>query len=444
MEIVIKILQFVAALSLLVLVHELGHFLFAKLFKCRVEKFYLFFNPWFTLFKFKVGETEYGIGWLPLGGYCKIAGMVDESMDTEALKEEPKPYEFRSKPAWQRLLIMVGGVLMNVVLAIVVYTGMMMRWGESYYAVEDVNNAYGFEFSETMQTYGFRNGDKIVNVDGKTFEDSQDLRVALLLDGVQAVEVERDGQTEQIPMREEYIAALLKDPILAMPYVPLEVDSVLTGTGAEAAGLLPGDRIETVDGEKASYWANSAAEYAGRTVPVEISRPTADGRETITLPIRVSDDGAFGFNKVHVSEWIPVSRRTYDFISAIPAGFRSAGTQISNYVKQIGLMFKPKTEAHKLIGGFIMIGKIFPSTWDWYEFWRLTAMLSIVLAVMNMLPIPALDGGHVLFVLWEMITRRKPSDKFLEHAQVVGLILLLLLLVYANGNDIIRLFNKTP
>jgi regulator of sigma E protease len=443
MEILIKILQFVAALSLLILVHELGHFLFAKMFKCRVEKFYLFFNPWFTLFKFKVGETEYGIGWLPLGGYCKIAGMIDESMDTEALKEEPKPWEFRSKPAWQRLLIMVGGVLMNVVLAIVVYTGMLWHWGESYFAVDDVNNTYGFEFSEAMQSYGFRNGDKILNLDGKTFENSLYLKFALLLDNVQSVEVERDGQIERIPMREEYVAAMLKDPILAMPYVPLVVDSVLTGTGAEAAGLLPGDRIVTVDGKNASHWIGQA-EYAGRTVPVGIERKAADTTQTLTLSIPVAEDGTFGFLPVHASEWVPVSSRSYDFFSAIPAGLRHVGFQTGLYVKQIGLMFKPKTEAYKSLGGFITIGNIFPGTWDWYNFWRLTAMLSIMLAVMNMLPIPALDGGHVLFVLWEMITRRKPGDKFLEHAQVVGLVLLLLLMVYANGNDIVKLFSNKP
>ncbi len=445
MEILIKILQFVAALSLLVLVHELGHFLFAKLFKCRVEKFYLFFNPWFTLFKFKVGETEYGIGWLPLGGYCKIAGMVDESMDTEVLKEEPKPYEFRSKPAWQRLLIMVGGVLMNVVLAIVVYTGMMMHWGESYYAVEDVNNAYGFEFSETMQSYGFRNGDQIIRVDGKTFEDSDDLRYALLLDDVQTVEVERQGEILQIPMREEYVADLLKDPILAMPYVPYVITRVMPGENAAAAGIEPGDVLLSANGVDFTREVNPMGNFAGQNISLAVERTDPSGsRRLLSIPVDVSTDGKIGVELSYDPTFIPIRSRTYDFFSAIPAGFRRAGTEISNYVKQIGLMFKPKTEAYKSLGGFIAIGNIFPSTWDWERFWSLTAMLSIVLAVMNMLPIPALDGGHVLFVLWEMITRRKPSDKFLERAQMVGLILLLLLLVYANGNDIVRLFNKTP
>ena len=441
MEIVIKILQFVAALSLLVLVHELGHFLFAKLFKCRVEKFYIFFNPWFTPFKFKIGETEYGIGWLPLGGYCKIAGMVDESMDTDSLKEPPKSYEFRSKPAWQRLFIMVGGVLMNIILAIVVYTGMSMHWGDAYHATEDINNAYGFEFSELGRQVGFQNGDKVISVDGRQIENSAEINYALLLDGVENVRVERAGQIVDVPMYPQYIASMLSaEEVFVRPLNPLIVEGIVPGGGADAARLQPGDRLLTLNGEPVSHNNNLIPRHPGETVELAVARDSAGVTRTLTLPVAVSDEGMLGIELAQIA--LPVSAKTYGFFEAIPQGFKRAKTEVGKYLKQIKLIFTPQTEAYKQVGGIIAIGRIFPGQWDWYFFWNITAMLSIMLAVVNLLPIPGLDGGHVLFVLYEMITRRKPSDKFMEAATWVGLIFILFLLIYANGSDVVRLFNK--
>ncbi|MDR0955334.1 MAG: RIP metalloprotease RseP [Rikenellaceae bacterium] len=440
MEILIKILQFVAALSLLVLIHEFGHFLFAKLFKCRVEKFYLFFNPWFSLYKFKIGETEYGIGWLPLGGYCKIAGMIDESMDTETLKQEPKPYEFRSKPAWQRLFILVGGVLMNVVLAIIIYIGMSMHWGDSYYATADINAAYGFEFSEFGEEIGFRDGDKIVSVDGELPENYQDLVMSLLLDGVEAVEVERDGQLVRVPIHSQYIATLLTDGGFITPYLPLVIDSLQAGQGAEQAGIQPGDRILSANGVPISLNNNRISEFAGQNILLEVARDSAGTQQVIPIEVAVSDGGTIGV--ILRGDLIPVSTKTYGFFAAIPQGFKRAQAEISNYFKQIKLIFTPETGAYKQVGGIIAIGNIFPGQWDWFRFWNLTAMISIMLAVVNLLPIPGLDGGHVLFVLYEMIARRKPSDQFMEAATWVGVVLIVLLLIYSNGNDVIKLFQN--
>ncbi len=440
MEIVIKIVQFIAALSLLVLVHELGHFLFAKLFKCRVEKFYLFFNPWFTPLKFRIGETEYGIGWLPFGGYCKIAGMVDESMDTAALKEPPKPYEFRSKPAWQRFLVMIGGVLMNLVLAIVIYTGMSMRWGDSYYTTRDINATYGFSFSEFGHQIGFRDGDRILSIDGTLPESYNDLRMSLLFDGVQYVEVARGDSALRIAMHPQYLATIITEADFIAPCAPLVVDSLLAGGNAQAAGIAAGDRIMSVDGEAVSLYHNRIPDFAGRTVTLGIVREKAGVPQTIEKSVAVSAEGAIGiFLRTNL---IPVSTRTYTLAEAIPQGFRRAYTEAGTYFKQIRLIFTPETGAYKQVGGLIAIGNAFPGTWDWRVFWALTAMISIMLAIVNLLPIPGLDGGHVLFVLYEMITRRKPSDRFMETATWIGLLFVLFLLVYSNGNDVVRLFDK--
>ena len=442
MEIIFKILQFVAALSLLVLVHEFGHFFFAKLFKCRVEKFYLFFNLWFTPFKFRIGETEYGIGWLPLGGYCKISGMIDESMDTEQMKQPPKPHEFRSKPAWQRLLVMVGGVLMNVLLAFFIYVGASMHWGDSYYATEDVNNAYGFEFSELAREVGFQNGDKIVGIDGRAIENSNEIGSALLLDNVENVQIERDGQLLDVSMHPQYIAGMLNsEKAFVGPLFPLIVEDVVPGGDAEAAGLQSGDRLVALNGKPVSLRQNLIAQHGGETVELEIARDSAGIQQTLFRQVSVSEEGVIGI-VLHPVQ-IPVCRQTYNFLQAIPKGFERAKVELGNYLKQIRLIFSPKTEAYKQVGGLIAIGKIFPGQWDWYFFWHITAMLSIMLAVLNLLPIPGLDGGHVVFVLYEMVTRRKPNDKFMEYVQWVGMILILFLLVYTNGNDIVKLFTKS-
>lgn len=374
MDILIKILQFILSFSLLVIIHEFGHFLFARLFKTRVEKFYLFFNPWFSLFKFKKGGTEYGIGWIPFGGYVKIAGMIDESMDTDQMKQPVQPYEFRAKPAWQRLLIMVGGVLMNILLAVFIYIGMSYTWGKTYLDNKDVK--YGYVYNDLAREMGFRNGDKIVDIDGEAVEDAGAIWQTIVIDQAKTVTVDRDGQRVRIDIPEEAIAQLLKSPDFATVRIPFVVGETVAGDPAAQAGLLT------------------------------------------------------------------LSTHRYNFWQAIPAGIQRTGSEISNYAKQIKLMFTPKTEAYKSLGGVIAIGNIFPNYWSWEQFWRITAFLSVVLAVMNILPIPALDGGHVLFLLVEVITGRRPSDKFLERAQLVGIIILFALLIYANGNDIYRFFIK--
>ena len=438
----IKILQFVCALSLLVIIHELGHFMFAKLFKCRVEKFYLFFNPWFSLFKFKKGDTEYGIGWLPLGGYVKISGMVDESMDTAGLKEEPKPYEFRSKPAWQRLLIMLGGVMMNVVLAIAIYTGLSMAYGDNYFSTKDVNAAYGFEFSQFAQEIGFQNGDKILRVDGEEVEDSGNLLKQIVFNQAECVEVERDGQVVEIPIYPQYISQMLNDGAFIQPLVPLVVQDVVAGGNAEAAGLTAGDRLLALDGKPISLGNNLIALHPGQTLPLEYQRDSAGFAQVLRTEVAITEEGVIGIMLTPAYEIIPVSHVKYNLAQAIPAGFKRAGSEVGNYLKQLRLIFSPKTEAYKQVGGIIAIGKIFPSQWDWYYFWQITAMLSIMLAVLNLIPIPGLDGGHVLFVLYEMIARRKPSDKFMEAITWIGLILILGLLLFANGNDVIKLFTN--
>lgn len=438
----IKILQFVCALSLLVIIHELGHFMFAKLFKCRVEKFYLFFNPWFSLFKFKKGDTEYGIGWLPLGGYVKISGMVDESMDTEGLKEEPKPYEFRSKPAWQRLLIMLGGVMMNVILAIAIYTGLSMAYGDNYFATKDVNAQYGFEFSQFAQEIGFQNGDKILRVDGEEVENSGNLLKQIVFNQAESVEVERNGQIVEIPIYPQYISQMLNDGAFIQPFVPLIIHEVVAGGNAEAAGLVAGDRLLTLDGKSISMGNNLIALHPGQTLPLEYQRDSAGFVQVHRTEVAISEEGVIGIMLTPSYEIIPVSHVKYNLTQAIPAGLKRAGSEVGDYLKQLRLIFTPKTEAYKQVGGIIAIGKIFPSQWDWYYFWQITAMLSIMLAVLNLIPIPGLDGGHVLFVLYEMIARRKPSDKFMEAITWIGLIMILGLLLFANGNDVIKLFTN--
>jgi regulator of sigma E protease len=438
MEILIKILQGITALSLLVIIHELGHFFFAKLFKCRVEKFYLFFNPWFSLFKFKKGETEYGVGWLPLGGYVKIAGMIDESMDTEAMKRPAQPYEFRSKPAWQRLLIMVGGVLMNIVLAFCIYVGMSMHWGYTYNATEDINAAYGFEFSEFGHEIGFRDGDRIVSVDGTLPADFDQLRISLLLDGVEYVEVDRGGEIVRVPMHPQYIETLLKDRYFILPLHPLVVDSLIPGLAAQSAGLLPGDRILSVNGIASTLREKQLAASAGQTVRLEVARDSAGIAQLLPIEVAVAADSTIGFYPA--GGLIPERHQSYTFFEAIPQGFKLAKAEIGNYLKQLRLIVTPETGAHKGVGGIGTIMNVFAPTWNWQHFWSITAMLSIMLAVLNILPIPGLDGGHVMFVLYEMIARRKPSDKFMEYAQWVGLILLIALMLYANGNDVVKLF----
>jgi regulator of sigma E protease len=447
MEVIVKILQLVLALSLLVFVHELGHYFTARLFKIRVEKFYLFFDVGgFSLLKFKVGETTFGVGWLPLGGYCKISGMIDESMDTEALKKPAQPWEFRSKPAWQRLIVMVGGVTMNLIAAIVIYVGMSWTWGESY--VDNRDLKWGYSFNELAHEIGFRDGDKVVSVDGATPEGNfSEIYMAIMLNDRTTVTVERDGGTLDVTVPEERKAALLQSREFMVPRVPF----VIAGIPAETVTpLAVGDSLVAVNGQPLAFagdvrrtFAAMAKEMSNVDAEVTVSRDSAGVQVLRTLPVSVMPGGQLGVSIKHdISAWFPVRTLEYSFAEAVPAGFQKAGDQISGYWRQLKMLVNPKTEAYKGVGSFITIGNLFPGQWDWFSFWYWTAFLSIILAVLNILPVPALDGGHVVFLLWEVVTRRKPSDKFLEYAQVVGMVLLGALIVLAFWNDIYRFFIK--
>lgn len=441
MVILIKILQLILSLSLLVIIHELGHFLFARLFKIRVEKFYLFFNPWFSLFKFKRGDTEYGIGWLPLGGYVKIAGMIDESMDTEQMKQPVQPDEFRAKPTWQRLLVMIGGVLMNVVLAIAIYIGISYTWGETYYDNRDMK--YGYVFNDLAREIGFRNGDKIIDVAGVQVNDFQKIYYTMVISQAPYVTVERNGQPVRIDIPESYMPRMLNSPDFMAPRLPYIIKEMTPGGGAAVAGLKPGDSLISFNGESIHFldqFLTAQALNKGDTARIGFARDSAGITRFMTLPVLVSDKGQLGIWPD--DRMIPSRTYKYTFWQSIPEGFKKGGTELRDYFKQLKLIFSPKTEAYKSVGGIMTIGNIFPGTWDWHAFWLRTALLSIMLAVLNILPIPVLDGGHVLFLLYEVVTRRKPSERFLEMAQWVGLVLLLSLLIYANGNDIYRYLIK--
>ena len=443
MEITIKILQFVLSFSLLVVIHEFGHFIFARMFGTRVEKFYLFFDPWFSLFKFKRGGTEYGIGWIPFGGYVKISGMVDESMDTEQLKQPVQPWEFRAKPAWQRLLIMLGGVMMNVLLALCIYIGMSYAWGDRYMANKDV--AYGYAFNELAHEIGFRDGDRILLVDGQQVEDAAQVFPMIVIDQARTVTVERDGERVEVAIAPEYMPQLLETKAFMTPRVPFIVTEAVKGGAAAEAGFQPGDTLVAFNGEPMRYFDQyqpALADHAGQTVEIVVSRLRDGAAVTDTLPVQLTTEGQLGVKLMGPYDLIPLQTYSYTFWQAIPAGFHRTGTELANYWKQIKLIFSPKTEAYKSLGGIIAIGNIFPSFWSWEAFWQITAFLSIVLAVMNILPIPALDGGHVMFLLFEVITGRKPGDKFMERAQIVGIAILFALLIFANGNDIYRFFIK--
>ena len=489
----IRFIQLVLSLTILVVFHEFGHFLFSRLFGVRVEKFYAFFNPRFSLFRIKrvngrirvkffapnVPEsyeqekhfnyegkeeitykpididslpeddwrrspenTEFGVGWVPFGGYCKIAGMIDESMDVASMQQEPKPWEFRTKPSWQRLLIMVGGVLFNLILAFFIYSMVLCKWGDSYIPAQGLK--HGMEFNEHAESLGFRDGDVIIATDGKaTREFDGDMYRAIAK--AKKVTVLRNGQNVDLPMPDELS---LFDFTRAVPFVsilsPMTVDSVVAGNGAYTAGLLAGDTILTVNGQNAATWtsfqtilsdmrARAEDSYVDRNLTLVIGRP-GEGRDTLC----VTADDNFRIGIVHYTdEYEPVDIE-YGFFSSIPAGIKYGWNTLKSYVGDFRYVFTK--EGAKSLGGFGTIGSIFPEKWNWHAFWLMTAFLSIILAFMNILPIPALDGGYVLFLLVEVITRKKPGDKFLEVANTIGMIILFGLLIFANLNDILRLF----
>ncbi len=435
-SILIRALQLILSLSILVIVHELGHFLFSKLFKVRVEKFYLFFNPWFSLFKYKPknSDTEYGIGWLPLGGYVKISGMMDESMDKEQLAQPVQPYEFRAKPAWQRLLIMVGGVLMNVVLAFVIYSMIVFAWGDNYIRI-DKTPLY---FSDIAHQAGFRDGDMIIAADGRQLKRYDDLEIFRVIDG-REITVMRDGAEKNLLLPENFATQILASKTTFADVLPTVVDSLVSGMNAQKGGLEVGDRILSVNGSGAipfSVFSSILRMNKGREVDLIVLRDSVQ----VTLNIQVAEDGKIGILQKREGNTAVIVKDEFGFFASIPAGISYTGRKLSFYVLQLKLIFSKA--GMQSLGGFGAIGSMFPPVWDWYAFWNMTAFLSIILAVMNILPIPALDGGHVMFLLYEVITRRKPSDKFMERAQLIGMIFLISLLIYANGNDIFRAFFK--
>ena len=452
----IKAAQLIVAFMLLVIIHELGHYTFSRIFGVKVEKFYLFFNPWFTLYKYKPkkkaprpGEkekitwrdTEYGIGWLPLGGYCKIAGMIDESMDTEQLKQPAQPWEFRSRPAWQRLLIMIGGVLNNFILAIVIYTGIVYAWGEAYIPFR--NATEGMMFSESAHRVGFEDGDIPLFADGHELETYTGDELMRMLDA-DVVTVLRDKKdTVDIAIPKNFIFTVNSDAEngqMFMAYrLPVVVSEVQPGMGAVKAGMMAGDSIVSVNGQAATTYEVFKAlldQNPGKSVEVGFVR---DGEE-LTASVALDDAAKMGIMLTQITDIYTAVRHEYSILASIPRGVELGVEKLVSYVSQLKYVFTK--EGAKNLGGFGAIGNIFPSTWDWEQFWSITAFLSVILAFMNILPIPALDGGHVLFLLYEIIFRRQPGEKFLEYAQMAGMLFLIALLLFANGNDIYRFFFK--
>ncbi len=439
----IKAAQLILSLSLIVIVHEFGHYLPSKLFKCRVEKFFLFFDPWFALVKKKIGDTVYGIGWLPLGGYVKISGMVDESMDKDQMNQPPQPWEFRSKPAWQRLIIMLGGVTMNVLLAFVIYAMILYTWGQKKVLMSSL--PYGVTVTDSLMYHvGFRNGDKILSVNGKDVVYFDDLPERILMGGGGHVEVIRDGEHQTIDLPTALIGELVErkknSPVLFLPRIPVIADIIPDTSNAYKAGLKRFDQITTVDGISTPFYEEykkAISAHKGQAITLTVERKGV----VDTLNATVNMDSTLGFIRVYDPETldslglIRIEKTQYGFFESFPAGVHLAVERLRSYVAQFKKILSPKTEAYKGISGFKGMASIFPSLWDWQSFWTITAFFSIALAFMNILPIPALDGGHVLFTVLEMITGRKPSQKLLEYAQVVGMILLLALMIYVNGND---------
>jgi regulator of sigma E protease len=435
----IRALQLMMSLSILVIVHEFGHFIFARIFKIRVEKFYLFFDPGFALFRYKPknSETEYGIGWLPLGGYVKIAGMIDESLDKEQMAQPPQPWEFRSKPAWQRLLVMIAGVLFNIILAFVIYAMVLFTWNDTYLPLKNVH--MGMEFSEVAHRVGFQDGDILLKADDKELER---FGVSTLLDIVNArqVTVLRDGQEVIIPIPENFMNELMaaKEGFATYRF-PTVVAEVQEGTGAAKAGLRPGDSLVAINGVPTPTFADFKRELEqnkNQEITIEFYR---NGILNTTVA-QVDSTGLLGFYpKSPMQIYQPVTIR-YNFFEAFPAGIKMGIQTLKDYVNQFKYVFTK--EGVSSLGGFGTIGSLFPPVWDWHAFWMMTAFLSVILAFMNILPIPGLDGGHVLFLLCEVISGKKPSEKFLEYAQIAGMIFLLALVLYANGMDIIRAIFK--
>ena len=443
MEFVIKISQFLLSLSLLIVLHELGHFIPAKAFKTRVEKFYLFFDVKFSLFKKKIGETVYGIGWLPLGGYVKIAGMIDESMDTEQMAQEPQPWEFRSKPTWQRLIIMLGGVTFNFLLAILIYIGMSYFYGDKFLPIENIKDGLLIE-NPVANKAGLFTGDNVIAVDGDKIENFNEIPEKVLFG--KEITIERGGEQSTITFPEDFLAQLIDSKgkgfiSLRMPFAVVQVPDTSHNVNS---GIRKGDVIIGMNDFETKYIDQvklGLEKYKGQQINAKVLR---DGKET-TLPLKISDDSKLGLVYGGITEdnleklgYYEFETKKYGFFESFPIGVKKTGDKISSYLTQFKAIFTPSTGAYKGVGGFYAIFNIFPAAWSWQAFWNITAFLSIMLGVINLLPIPALDGGHVMFLLYEMVSGRKPGDKFMEYAQMVGFFILIALVLFANGNDIFK------
>ncbi|MCO5724403.1 RIP metalloprotease RseP [Robiginitalea marina] len=444
--IVIQASMFLFSLSLLIVLHELGHFLPAKAFKTRVEKFYLFFDVKFSLFKKKIGETVYGIGWLPLGGYVKIAGMIDESMDTEQMAAPPKPWEFRSKPAWQRLIIMLGGVTVNFLVAYIIYTFASFHYGDADISTASIRDGY-WVTNPVFTELGVQTGDDLVAIDGKRYENYSDLRRNMIT--AEQFTVERNGELITIDLPVDFLGKLSTGEDLSFfeLRIPFIVGQVPDSSHNAQAGMEPGDLLKRINGQEVTYFDQAIDllnENRGQAIQATFER----NGQPVTLDLKVNDDGKLGiaptgtYQKFAEMGFFQVVQKKYGFLESFSVGAQKFTNQLGGYWLQLKKIFTPSTGAYKGVGGFKAIFDIFPDTWSWQEFWGITAFLSIMLAVLNLLPIPALDGGHVMFLLYEMVSGRKPSDKFMEYAQMVGFFLLLALIVFANGNDIYKALTK--
>ena len=445
MEFLIKAAQLIMSLSILVILHELGHFIPAKLFKTRVEKFYLFFDPWFSLVKKKIGDTEYGIGWLPLGGYVKISGMIDESMDKEQMQKPPESWEFRAKPTWQRLIIMLGGVTVNLLLGIFIYAMVLFAYGSKYLPNENVTDGI-WCVSPLAKDLGFETGDKIIAVDDNKPIVFNSVFESLLY--AKTVTVVRNGITKQLVLPTDFIAQLLESEIriLFAPRIPTIISGFTANSNAKNAGFEKKDRIVSINDVETKYFDQFQLElqqHKGENISVGVNR----FGEEILLSVDVNDEGMIGFMPSNLSLTqledlgiYSLNSTSYSFLEALPAGYHLAIRKLGSYINQFKLILSPSTGAYKGLGGFGTIGSLFPGKWHWQSFWEMTAFLSLMLAFMNILPIPALDGGHVMFLLYEMLVGKPAPEKVMEYAQVVGMLFLLSLLVYANGNDLLKLF----
>ena len=442
MDFVIKISQFLLSLSLLIVLHELGHFIPAKLFKTRVEKFYLFFDIKYSLFKKKIGDTVYGIGWLPLGGYVKIAGMIDESMDKEQMAKPPQPWEFRSKPAWQRLIIMLGGVTVNFILAYFIYVFLSFAYGDTDLPSKSLKDGYWIE-SPLLVDLGFKTGDKIIKINDVDINTHSELFKNII--GAQSFKIEREDKIKTIQLPKDFLGQLSTkgSKSLFNLRIPFMVGSIADSSLNKGVDLIKGDIITSLNGKSLKYFDQAKArlqELKDQTVAVKILR----GKETLTRQLKINEKGEFGIyradHKLRFAElgYFEITHKEYTFGQSFGAGATKFKEKMVDYWEQLEMIFSPETGAYKGVGGFKAIFDIFPASWSWPDFWNLTAFLSIMLGVLNLLPIPALDGGHVMFLLYEMVSGRKPSDKFLEYAQMIGFFILIALVLFANGNDIFK------